>query len=225
MRPRCCRCPARGSANPGPPPGRPAALQGRRAGRRAEDRRPDRWHGGRPARAEGASRSSQRSRAAWRAWRAAGPGASAASRRSPLTVRRSRTETAPWRRHPWRRPPRRDARRASLGSDRAPRRSGCAGSPGPRPPPPRTPPPIMWSAMLRHHALTGIAPALLLAARLSTAGAAPTPPALPEQIPTEERARLMRVAEAASVSTHVDAEPFVSRAVVFEYLLDHPEFA
>src|SRR2546426_2900292 len=86
-------------------------------------------------------------------------------------------------------------------------------------------PPIMWSAMLRHHALTGIAPALLLAARLSTAGAALTPPALPEQSPTEERARLMRVAEAASVSTHVDAEPFVSRAVVFEYLLDHPEFA
>jgi uncharacterized protein (DUF2267 family) len=83
----------------------------------------------------------------------------------------------------------------------------------------------MWSAMLRHQAHTGIALALLLAACLSTAEAAPTPPALPEQIPTEERARLMRVAEAASVSTHVDAEPFVSRAAVFEYLLDHPEFA
>jgi len=60
---------------------------------------------------------------------------------------------------------------------------------------------------------------------LSWAGAAPAPLSLPDGIPSEERARLMRVAEAASVSTQVDAEPFVSRPAVFEYLLDHPEFA
>jgi hypothetical protein len=56
-------------------------------------------------------------------------------------------------------------------------------------------------------------------------GAAPAPLALPEQMPAAERARLMHVAENASVSTQVDAEPFVSRPDIFEYLLDHPEFA
>jgi hypothetical protein len=79
--------------------------------------------------------------------------------------------------------------------------------------------------MLRRYIPRGLAPAFLLAAWLSTAGAEPAAPVLPEQVPAEDRARLMRVAEAASVSTHVDAEPFVSRAAVFEYLLDHPEFA
>jgi hypothetical protein len=79
--------------------------------------------------------------------------------------------------------------------------------------------------MMRRHARFGLAPALLLAACLSTVGAEPARPVLPEKIPAQERARLMRVAEGASVSTQVDAEPFVSRAPVFEYLLDHPEFA
>jgi hypothetical protein len=60
---------------------------------------------------------------------------------------------------------------------------------------------------------------------IGRAGAAPAPPSLPEEIPSAERARLMRVAEQASVSTQVDAEPFVSRPAIFEYLLDHPEFA
>jgi len=44
-------------------------------------------------------------------------------------------------------------------------------------------------------------------------------------MPPEERERLTRVAEAASVSTRIDAEPFTSRPEVFEYLLDHPDFA
>jgi hypothetical protein len=79
--------------------------------------------------------------------------------------------------------------------------------------------------MLRRYASRGLVPAFLLAAWLSTAGAEPAVPVLPEQVPAEDRARLMRVAEAASVSTRVDAEPFVARAAVFEYLLDHPEFA
>ncbi len=79
--------------------------------------------------------------------------------------------------------------------------------------------------MLRRHTPPGIALALILCGLLSTAGAAPSALLLPEQIPPEERARLMRVAEAAAVSTHVDGEPFPSRPEVFEYLLDHPEFA
>jgi len=66
---------------------------------------------------------------------------------------------------------------------------------------------------------------VLVSLSLTLARAGPAPPVLPEAIPTEERARLMRVAENASVSTQVDAEPFVSRPAVFEYLLDHPEFA
>jgi len=67
--------------------------------------------------------------------------------------------------------------------------------------------------------------ALLVSACLAAAGAAPAVPVLPERIPAPERARLTRVAEAASVSTHVEAAPFRSRPAVFEYLLDHPEFA
>jgi len=34
-----------------------------------------------------------------------------------------------------------------------------------------------------------------------------------------------RLAESADVATRVDAVPFVARLPVFEYLLDHPEFA
>lgn len=48
---------------------------------------------------------------------------------------------------------------------------------------------------------------------------------LPNAIPQAHRGELQQVAEAASVSTHVQAEPFVGRRDVFEYLLDHPEFA
>ena len=66
---------------------------------------------------------------------------------------------------------------------------------------------------------------VLASLSISLAGAAPAPPSLPDGIPAAERARLMHLAEHASVSTQVDAEPFVSRPAVFEYLLDHPEFA
>lgn len=48
---------------------------------------------------------------------------------------------------------------------------------------------------------------------------------LPNAIPQAQRGELQQVAEAASVRTHVQAEPFVGRRDVFEYLLDHPEFA
>jgi hypothetical protein len=48
---------------------------------------------------------------------------------------------------------------------------------------------------------------------------------LPGQIPAPERGKLQRVADSASVSTRLEGEPFLARRDVFEYLLDHPEFA
>ena len=48
---------------------------------------------------------------------------------------------------------------------------------------------------------------------------------LPPQMPADERARLERLAEAAAVATRVDTEPFLARRDVFDYLLDHPDFA
>jgi hypothetical protein len=67
---------------------------------------------------------------------------------------------------------------------------------------------------------------LALACTLSMTGAGATSVSpLPMEIPAAERARLERVAEAASVTTRVETEPFVTRREIFEYLLDHPEFA
>lgn len=48
---------------------------------------------------------------------------------------------------------------------------------------------------------------------------------LPLGMPSAERTRLVQMAETADVATRVDAEPFPARPEVFEYLLDHPEFA
>jgi hypothetical protein len=79
--------------------------------------------------------------------------------------------------------------------------------------------------MSRHHALPWITFVLILSGLLSAVGAAPATPPLPEHMPPGERERLTRVTEAASVSTHVDGEPFPAPPAVFEYLLDHPEFA
>src|SRR5262245_355177 len=68
----------------------------------------------------------------------------------------------------------------------------------------------------------GVASLALVGGVISAGRATPT---LPEHIPAAERARLSRVTEAAAVSTQVEGEPFVARGDVFEYLLDHPEFA
>ena len=62
---------------------------------------------------------------------------------------------------------------------------------------------------------------LLLASALPSRPA----PTLPAEIPAAERSRLQQVAEQATVATRADGEPFVTRRDVFEYLLDHPEFA
>lgn len=48
---------------------------------------------------------------------------------------------------------------------------------------------------------------------------------LPRGLPAEERATLERLLGAPDVSTRVEAQPFEARAELFEYLLDHPEFA
>ena len=66
--------------------------------------------------------------------------------------------------------------------------------------------------------------ALTCALSMTSAGATSVSP-LPMEIPPAERARLERVAEAASVTTRVETEPFVTRREIFEYLLDHPELA
>ncbi|MBI3626241.1 MAG: hypothetical protein HY215_08860 [Candidatus Rokubacteria bacterium] len=59
-----------------------------------------------------------------------------------------------------------------------------------------------------------------------TAAAAPRPTfSLPQQIPPPERAKLEQVIEQAFVSTRMEAEPYVARPDIFEYLLNHPEFA
>jgi hypothetical protein len=55
--------------------------------------------------------------------------------------------------------------------------------------------------------------------------AAPAPPGLPSQVPERTRTRLQDITEHATLSTRVESEPFLGRLDVFEYLLDHPEFA
>ena len=50
-------------------------------------------------------------------------------------------------------------------------------------------------------------------------------PALPPGVPSADRARIENVLAKATVSTRVEIEPYPLRLDVFDYLLDHPEFA
>ena len=50
-------------------------------------------------------------------------------------------------------------------------------------------------------------------------------PTLPADIPPATRQRLALVTDRASLASHVDGEPFRARRDIFEYLLDHPDFA
>ncbi len=59
-------------------------------------------------------------------------------------------------------------------------------------------------------------------AQASAAGPAPS---LPELMPAAERVRLLAIAQKAAVSTRVAGDAFLARPDVFEYLLDHPDFA
>jgi hypothetical protein len=65
----------------------------------------------------------------------------------------------------------------------------------------------------------------LVAGSAAVASAAGGPPTLPAEVPADARARVQAVTDRASLAVRVDAEPFVARREVFEYLLDHPEFA
>jgi hypothetical protein len=69
-----------------------------------------------------------------------------------------------------------------------------------------------------------IAP-LLLGFALATSAVGSSVVTLPTEMPADQRARLERLAEAASVSARVDTEPFLTRREIFDYLLDHPDFA
>ena len=48
---------------------------------------------------------------------------------------------------------------------------------------------------------------------------------LPRQVPSSERARLETIVKNSFASTRVEHEPYAARPEVWEYLLDHPEFA
>ena len=80
----------------------------------------------------------------------------------------------------------------------------------------------MRSSSRSAHRVRGVVVFLGLSVSIASAAAIPS---LPSNLPAPERARLERVADEASVATRVATEPFVTRREVFEYLLDHPEFA
>ena len=64
------------------------------------------------------------------------------------------------------------------------------------------------------------------AALLGSAAAGRDPaPALPPGVPSADLARIEQVLAQATVSTRVEVAPYPLRLDVFDYLLDHPEFA
>ena len=67
--------------------------------------------------------------------------------------------------------------------------------------------------------------AALVLGGLAVAQAVGPPLSLPRQLPPAERARIEGVAKNSFASTRVEHEPYVARPEVWEYLLDHPEFA
>ena len=73
--------------------------------------------------------------------------------------------------------------------------------------------------------LSGLFSALAVTLTLVIAAGAGSPMAWPPEIPADERAKLERVTDRATVSTRFAGPPFPARREVFEYLLDHPEFA
>jgi hypothetical protein len=66
--------------------------------------------------------------------------------------------------------------------------------------------------------------ALIIAGSGGMAGAG-DPITLPPEVPEAARTRLRPVTDAPSLAVKAAGEPFVARREVFEYLLDHPEFA
>lgn len=72
--------------------------------------------------------------------------------------------------------------------------------------------------------LVGLLVLGVLAGAARPLGAQPTLP-LPEKVPPKERHRLEEITKRAFASTQITFEPYLVRPEVFEYLLDHPEFA
>lgn len=70
---------------------------------------------------------------------------------------------------------------------------------------------------------------VVLAAVVLTLGPAEAPagagPELPAELPPAARARLQPVTDKASLAVRVDGQSFVGRRDIFEFLLDHPDFA
>jgi len=72
--------------------------------------------------------------------------------------------------------------------------------------------------------LVGLLVLGVLAGTARPLGAQPVLP-LPEKVPPKERHRLEEITKRAFASTQITFEPYLVRPEVFEYLLDHPEFA
>jgi hypothetical protein len=68
------------------------------------------------------------------------------------------------------------------------------------------------------------AAAALVLGLAAAQGAAPGL-SLPRQLPPDERARLQGILNNSFASTRVEIPPYAARSDIWEYLLDHPEFA
>ena len=79
--------------------------------------------------------------------------------------------------------------------------------------------------MQRRHRLIAVLVVATLLTLPATTRAGRLTATLPAEVPASVRARLAPVVDHASLSTRVQGESFVARRDVFEYLLDHPEFA
>jgi hypothetical protein len=86
---------------------------------------------------------------------------------------------------------------------------------------------VLWLRRLqdgfRVRAVLVIAAVSLALAPAAVAGRSIPP--LPAQLSPAARVKVQPVTDHPSLATSVDGEPFVVRREIFEYLLDHPEFA
>jgi hypothetical protein len=76
----------------------------------------------------------------------------------------------------------------------------------------------------RRLALVGLLGLAVLSGAVHSLAAGPALP-LPAQVPAKERHRLEEIVKRAFASTQMTFEPYPVRPEIFEYLLDHPEFA
>jgi hypothetical protein len=76
----------------------------------------------------------------------------------------------------------------------------------------------------RFLALAGLLALGLVLSRAGPLAAQPTLP-LPAQLPARDRQRVEEIVKHAFASTQQSVQPYAVRPEIFEYLLDHPEFA